>query len=764
MPKILKNVTRGKKWTPTQKDAIQMWFADGERPFVVAISEDNELIAYDAGIKRPYSAPTIAAAAGTNLTAGSYDVGYAFYRTLDNTYSDVSPTASVTISAGANEAILVSDFHAPENKAWPLTDTIDQIRLFISPPNFGQLYFPNSSDSIADIKTLRRSDVATTGELPGFGITDGEIRRVAADNRLYKATDDSDLTGTINTVFFSGSGLNDATSNSGASGYTGTDPATFLVIIDSTSGSPDTFKWNKDGGSFTTGVSCAAGAHALSGGVEVTFNAPDGHTVGDSWTITAGVSWATLRLTYDTVDTTLTVGTQADLFEWQLLPGVRKGVTVGDRIIIGSQSTRTGVGSCTITNETFAGKSRAKVVLTSDTVVDGMMWRKFVVNGIVIGRVYYTDASPFDGTVFYLKGTWNGETITAATDYRWEGDQFIWGTANINLAVGNTIVQTPFPQSFNPDSFIGPELGLGDQDEIRDIVQIGNSCLIYMDTKVHRLDVSLGAGSFRDVGVAGFLTIERGLGAISYFSGAKMPGNSVLALTSDGIIGSNENSVVNLTDSTFMRTYFRDSLNAPTFENARGVFVKTDQTDYYVLFYMKDDSDSTNTQCVFFDIKEGRIIPYDIGRIFTEVIQINDSDSKPVQLYGDSTGNIGFFLKASTFTNNGTNYTTYWQSGAMDFEIPYRKAIYGIKDYSAFKDSSYSLTMNIYPTGAVADIDSLGTAQTRTITQREESFRVNFPYVNWSELFVLRLTANAADWPKYISHINFDVQPIEVVR
>lgn len=88
----------------------------------------------------------------------------------------------------------------------------------------------------------------------------------------------------IKAVVFTGSGLNDATSGGT---YSGTVNATYTVIIDSSVASPDTFKWKKDSGSFTTGVVMTGSAQTLSDGVTITFSATDGHTLDDQWVITA---------------------------------------------------------------------------------------------------------------------------------------------------------------------------------------------------------------------------------------------------------------------------------------------------------------------------------------------------------------------------------------------------------------------------------------------------------------------------------------------
>lgn len=82
---------------------------------------------------------------------------------------------------------------------------------------------------------------------------------------------------------FTGSGLNDAIFNGP---YSGTTQSTFTVIIDGT-GSPNTFKWQKDSGAFTTGVAITGSAQTLQEGVQVKFGATTGHTNGDKWVVIA---------------------------------------------------------------------------------------------------------------------------------------------------------------------------------------------------------------------------------------------------------------------------------------------------------------------------------------------------------------------------------------------------------------------------------------------------------------------------------------------
>lgn len=62
--------------------------------------------------------------------------------------------------------------------------------------------------------------------------------------------------------------------------------AVFEVEIDTT-GTPDKFRWRKDGGAWTSGVSITGAAQLLSDGISVTFGATTGHSYAAKWTITA---------------------------------------------------------------------------------------------------------------------------------------------------------------------------------------------------------------------------------------------------------------------------------------------------------------------------------------------------------------------------------------------------------------------------------------------------------------------------------------------
>lgn len=92
---------------------------------------------------------------------------------------------------------------------------------------------------------------------------------------------DVDSTGTLGTTTFTGTGIDDAYFSGR---YTGVADAVINVTIDA-NGTPDTFKWRKDSGSWTTGVAITGVPQTITEGISVTFPRLTGHTVGDSWAI-----------------------------------------------------------------------------------------------------------------------------------------------------------------------------------------------------------------------------------------------------------------------------------------------------------------------------------------------------------------------------------------------------------------------------------------------------------------------------------------------
>lgn len=92
-------------------------------------------------------------------------------------------------------------------------------------------------------------------------------------------------TGATTPTVFAGTGINDAIFTGS---YTGTSAGSvFEVQIDDATSSPNTFKWRKDGGAYTTGVAIlgAAAAQPLIEGISITFGQNIDHTLADTWTV-----------------------------------------------------------------------------------------------------------------------------------------------------------------------------------------------------------------------------------------------------------------------------------------------------------------------------------------------------------------------------------------------------------------------------------------------------------------------------------------------
>ncbi len=89
---------------------------------------------------------------------------------------------------------------------------------------------------------------------------------------------------TIEPPIFMGTGLNDAASGGRFASPDGN--AQYSVVISAT-GAPDSFRWSKNRGALSSPVAMTGSAQLLADGVTVTFGATRGHTLNDSWTITA---------------------------------------------------------------------------------------------------------------------------------------------------------------------------------------------------------------------------------------------------------------------------------------------------------------------------------------------------------------------------------------------------------------------------------------------------------------------------------------------
>lgn len=122
------------------------------------------------------------------------------------------------------------------------------------------------------------------GQMSGDNAKGGQLRSdspwrtdTAARSDLFVYTYDA----AAGPVFFAGTGLNDMTAGGS---FTGTANRSFRVQIDVT-GAPDTFSWSDDGTATWdgTGVPITGAAQILAEGMEVTFGATTGHTLGDRW-------------------------------------------------------------------------------------------------------------------------------------------------------------------------------------------------------------------------------------------------------------------------------------------------------------------------------------------------------------------------------------------------------------------------------------------------------------------------------------------------
>lgn len=83
---------------------------------------------------------------------------------------------------------------------------------------------------------------------------------------------------------FKGSGLNDMTIGA----WTVDSDSSYLEFVIDANGTPDTFKWRENGGSWTSGVAITGSAQTVAGtnGTQsVTFAATTGHTINDQWAV-----------------------------------------------------------------------------------------------------------------------------------------------------------------------------------------------------------------------------------------------------------------------------------------------------------------------------------------------------------------------------------------------------------------------------------------------------------------------------------------------
>ena len=138
--------------------------------------------------------------------------------------------------------------------------------------------FDTGSGTVAVGDTVVGTDSGASGFCESIAITSGAWAADAAGwlylSSIQRTPGAADQT--------TGSGASDLTMGGT---YTGNVNGTFLIEIDA-EGTPDTFKWNYNGGAYTETVAITSSAQTLSNGVTVTFAGTDNHTSGDVWTVT----------------------------------------------------------------------------------------------------------------------------------------------------------------------------------------------------------------------------------------------------------------------------------------------------------------------------------------------------------------------------------------------------------------------------------------------------------------------------------------------
>jgi hypothetical protein len=209
--------------------------------------------------------------------------------------------------------------------------------------------------------------VAFTGSGTDDCVSGGKF--TAGEALSYQAK--IDAVAAIAAVTFTGTGLDDCASGGTFSGSVDTD---YVVEVDGT-GTPDTFRWSNDGGLTwnTSTVNMTGSAQTLENGVQVTFTATTGHTVGDQWAFTAIVDtfkWsADGGSTWEATGISLTGAAQALSFGVTVTFGTVVGHTLNDLWDI--VCTLAFVGTCVIEAtlaseaEVIAGTARWTVLITA---------------------------------------------------------------------------------------------------------------------------------------------------------------------------------------------------------------------------------------------------------------------------------------------------------------------------------------------------------------------------------------------------------------
>lgn len=226
---------------------------------------------------------------------------YGVISSLDE--EDISPESasdSLNVDGDVGEGILRgipsdTEFLVDSDGDASVDDSIGNIRLGEFIENDGTyylIYHDTSDDKIKSINDF--NSTRTISELVTSDVSN-EVTMVANNKEVHIGTGNSlanlpkwigftrgYVFGNI-TDHFVGSGLDDMTGDISAA--TNTEVCVFEVEIENASTTPDTYRWRKNGGSYTTGFITAATPIELLDGVTITFTNENGHTNGDKWYI-----------------------------------------------------------------------------------------------------------------------------------------------------------------------------------------------------------------------------------------------------------------------------------------------------------------------------------------------------------------------------------------------------------------------------------------------------------------------------------------------
>jgi len=150
--------------------------------------------------------------------------------------------------------------------------------------------FPTELPIVEVVQLFERDSAKTDKSTVEQNFADGNNYHLL-ESGTAQCTISSNTTETtcINNDTFTGAGLNDLTiTGYNANTSSGEIGRSYKVQIDGT-GTPDTFKWSRDGGNNwkETGVAITGSSQTLEGDIAVTFAATTGHTNGNAWTFTS---------------------------------------------------------------------------------------------------------------------------------------------------------------------------------------------------------------------------------------------------------------------------------------------------------------------------------------------------------------------------------------------------------------------------------------------------------------------------------------------